>query len=241
MQPTHGELLAGFRARYTDDESRKYLETHARRYEVLLALVERLAAGRAGFRILDVGPAYQTEAMRARLGGAVVDTLGWADPRFPPRPGERHVELDLNDVRAPDLAAPVDAADLVVLAEVVEHLHTAPVLVLRFLARALRSGGHLILQTPNACALFKRLALLRGRNPFEPIRENPAHPGHFREYTLDELLALGPPAGLAAVEWATANYFDHGSRKHRAFVALEPVVPARLRDGITVLYRREGS
>jgi hypothetical protein len=235
MQPS--EMLAGFRERFTDPESSKYLETHARRYEILLGAVGRLAAGRSPFRILDVGPAYQTDAMREAIPGAVVDTLGWADPRFPLRDGEKHIEFDLNEA-ADDARPELGEHDLVVAAEVIEHLYTAPVHVLRYLATGLVPGGRLLIQTPNAASLFKRLKLLRGRNPFEPIRENRSHPGHFREYTLGELLALGREAGLEVEESSTANYFDHGSRKHRAFVAAAPAVPAGFRDGLTVVYRK---
>jgi trans-aconitate methyltransferase len=231
-------LLTELRRSFVDAESAHYLRTHARRYELLLATVERLLAGRPEPAILDVGPAYQTELLRRRLPGAVVNTLGWADGRFGLRPGERHVELDLNETRDAGRWPDPLPHDLVVLAEVIEHLYTAPVHVLRFLATFLRPGGRLVLQTPNAAALFKRLNLLRGRNPFEPIRERLDHPGHFREYTVDELLALGASAGLSVDEWRTDNSLDHGSRKHRAFVALAPLLPARWRDGITVVYRR---
>lgn len=44
-------------------------------------------------------------------------------------------------------------------------------------------------------------------------------------------------AGLEVVELATVNHFDLGSREHRAFVALERVVPSRLRDGVTATFQ----
>jgi hypothetical protein len=123
---------------------------------------------------------------------------------------------------------------------VLEHLHVSPVHVLEFLATGLVPDGHLLVQTPNAASLPKRLRLLLGRNPYEPIREDALNPGHFHEYTVDELLAAGQAAGLSLVEWFTANYFDHGSRKSRAFVAAGPLVPPRLREGVTVWFRKSG-
>src|SRR5205807_2518049 len=77
-------------------EWRTYLSYHARRYEVLLRVVLRLLAGKDAPRILNVGPMFETALLRERVPGAVVDTLGFAPSLFPPGPGERHLEVDLN-------------------------------------------------------------------------------------------------------------------------------------------------
>jgi hypothetical protein len=216
--------------RYTAPEEQVYLRTHARRYEVLIELVRELAPE----RILVVGPSYETVLMRETLPAAAVNTLGWHDHRFPLREGEVHTQLDLNADDGPEL----EPHDLVVCAEVIEHLHVAPVPVLGYLATGLRPDGHLILQTPNATALPKRLRMLLGRNPYDPIRENPFNPGHFHEYTAAELRGAVAAAGFDVVRVLTANYFDHGSRKNRAYRAVERVLPPTLRDGITVVARR---
>ena len=84
-------------------------------------------------------------------------------------------------------AAGMPRYDLVVFAEVIEHLHTSPVHTLAFVRGLLADAGVLILQTPNAASLPKRLKLLAGRNPYELIRADGGNPGHFREYTLAEL------------------------------------------------------
>ena len=207
-----------------------YLRTHARRYELLLDLVARFAPE----SILVVGPSYESVLLREVFGTARVNSLGWLDHRFPLRDGENHVEVDLNEVASyPEL----EPHDLVVCGEVIEHLHVAPVPVLRFLARALAPRGHLILQTPNATALPKRLRMLLGRNPYDPIRDDPANPGHFHEYTVGELRSAVEAAGLDVVELLTANYFDHGSGRNRAFRAFGPLLPSAFREGITIVAR----
>jgi cyclopropane fatty-acyl-phospholipid synthase-like methyltransferase len=227
------DLAAEFRRRHTDAESLHYLAAHRRRWELLLALVLE----RAPERILDVGASYEADAMRARLPGATVDSLGWLDYRFGPRDHERHVEVDLNDAQFPDRLPELDRYDLVVAAEVLEHLYTAPTLVLRYLASALEPQGALILQTPNAVALKKRLQMVVGRNPAEPIRENRLYAGHFHEYTIAELRAAAAAAGLEVERCFTANYFWTGSRKNALFARAERWVPAGLRDGITMVLR----
>jgi hypothetical protein len=213
--------------RYTAPEEQVYLRTHVRRYELLLDLV----AGLAPERILVVGPSFETVLLRETLPAATVDTLGWNDHRFPLREGERHTQVDLNSDDRPEL----EPHDVVVCAEVIEHLHVAAVPVLRFLCTGLRAGGHLVVQTPNATALPKRLRMLLGRNPYDPINSPFSH---VHEYTAGELREAVEAAGFDVVRILTANYFDHGSRKNRAYRAAERVLPPTLREGITVVARR---
>ena len=215
--------------RYSAHEERVYLRTHEARYRLLLELISELDPK----SILVVGPSFESVLLRETLPEARVNTLGWLDGRFPLREHERHVEVDLNAGDHPEL----EEHDVVVCGEVIEHLHVAPVPVLRFLASGLADGGHLILQTPNATALPNRLRMLLGRNPYEPIREEAGNPGHFHEYTVAELLQAVEAAGLEVTRWLTANYFDHGSRKNRVYRALDPVLPRTFREGITVVAR----
>jgi SAM-dependent methyltransferase len=207
-----------------------YLRTHSRRYALLLDLVKGFAAK----KILVVGPSYESVLLRDAIPGAAIDTLGWQDHRFPRVEGEGHVQHDLNDPDYPEL----EPHDLIVCAEVLEHLHVSPIPVLRFLASALTPGGRLVIQTPNATALPKRLRMLLGRNPYDPIRDEPTNPGHFHEYTVGELRDAVEAAGLDVTQLFTANYFDHGSRKNRLYRAAGPLLPATLREGITVVAQR---
>jgi len=210
-------------------EEQVYLRTHRRRYALLLDLVGELAPK----RILVVGPSFESELLRERFPDATVNTLGWQDHRFPLREGEQHVQLDLNAADHPAL----EPHDVVVCCEVIEHLHVPAAGVLRYLATGLTSEGRLIVQTPNATALPKRVRMLLGRNPYEPLRDEPANPGHFHEYTVPELRAAVEEAGLEVARLVTANYFDHGSRKNRAYRRVGRLLPTTLREGITVVAR----
>ena len=207
-----------------------YRRTHERRYALLLELVRELSPG----RILVVGPSHESELLRQV---APVDTLGWHDHRFPRLEGEQHHEHDLNDPAYPELGS----YDAVVCAEVVEHLHVPAESVLGTLGSALTPGGHLVLQTPNATSLPKRLRMLVGRNPYEPIRDQARNPGHFHEYSLRELRQAVEAAGLDVERIVTANYFDHASPQNRLFRAVDRALPPTLREGITVLARRSAA
>src|SRR5712691_3966146 len=105
-------------------EWRQYLAYHSRRYAALMRVVGKLAPQ----RVLNVGPMFETRLLRET--GATVDTLGFPHPLFPPGVGERHIEVDLNE-----LTVDGDASyDGIVMAEVIEHLYTSPVAVLAALA-----------------------------------------------------------------------------------------------------------
>jgi SAM-dependent methyltransferase len=204
-----------------------YLRTHSRRYALLIELVRGLSPA----RILVVGPSHESELLREV---APVDTLGWDDGRFPRAENEQHHQHDLNESAYPELGE----YDAVVCAEVVEHLLVPAETALSSLAAALAPGGHLVLQTPNATSLPKRLRMLAGRNPYEPIRDDAGNPGHFHEYTQQELRAAVEAAGLDVRQVITANYFDHGSPQNRLFRAVDRVLPPTLREGITVIAQR---
>jgi hypothetical protein len=162
-----------------------------------------------------------------------ISTLGWADPRLAP-PGiiEEHVQWDLNQELSGNefTSAPFD---VILMAETIEHLYTAPKIVIRGLLRLLSSrGGRFVIQTPNAVALNKRCELVLGRNPYEMIREDATDPGHFREYTAQELIEIGRSLGLGVESVAFTNYWR--SPGWRGF--LEDYFPG-LRNGLTLVFR----
>lgn len=220
-----------------DDESRMYLAFHSVRYRVLVETVAGLVQDHDNVHVLDVGPSFQTPLLR-RHAGIAVSTLGFADDRFPLVAPETHIPIDLNDAQFPDRWPDPKQFDGVVLAEVIEHLPTAPTLVLRMLRSLVRPGGWLLVQTPNAAALNNRLTMFAGKNPFEAIREDATNPGHFREYTLNELLALGPQSGMQVERWSAAEYFTVPGRGKLLYSGLVSRLPPRFRAGFTVVYRR---
>ncbi len=189
-----------------------YLHYHAPRFSILLQQLEQRF--RPGDRILEIGPS-RFSAMAAQTLRCSVDTLGFnADTETPIG---RHWCCDLNqlhDFHA--LRTDLGPYDHVLFAEVIEHLHTAPVIVLEFIRSLMALGGKLYLQTPNAVALHKRLILLMGRNPYQEIQLDKLNPGHFREYTRAELTAYVEKNGLSVEKFFYGNYFDYRYTAHVA-------------------------
>jgi SAM-dependent methyltransferase len=220
-----------------------YVGFHAPRFAALLRLLDDYV--KPGMTVLDIGRSPLTGMLHERFQ-VRVDALGFY--KNEPSAEGHNWWFDLN--LAADQATwrtDLPQYEVIVMGEVIEHLHTAPRLVLSFLRSLLTVGGVLIIQTPNAAVLHKRVELLVGRNPYELIRERQNDPGHFREYTRKELVAAVEAAGLKVEQWFAADYLDY-SRKQNAgprAARLGKVVnfvykyaPPSLKPGQTVVARR---
>jgi SAM-dependent methyltransferase len=224
-----------------------YLAFHAPRYRAVLDLLSGYVGPKSG--VLDIGRSSLTDLI-ARAFSVRVDSLGFALDG--PTATGRHFHFDLNAAQsAASWRRDLGPYDVVVMAEVIEHIHTAPSLVLGFVRSLVAGGGILVLQTPNAAALHKRMKLLLGRNPYEMIREDVTDPGHFREYTRGELRGLAAGAGFEVVTTIAGNYFDYRFSRHahgafhedglrRAINVAYALLPGRLRPGITMVLRALG-
>jgi hypothetical protein len=241
------EIKKKFSGRNLNEESKKYIEFHARRYAYLLGIVEKIrnAMPARQIRMMDIGPSFFTELLHARFSDDAVVTLGYdsAESRgghFPLGTNYDKNSLftfDLNEAQYPDKWVKIPPCELAIMAEVIEHLYTAPTLVLNFINSFLCSGGYLIIQTPNAAALSKRLELLFGSNPYDMIRETRDNPGHFREYTKNELAAIARKSGFKPHHSEYKNYFVFGSFK-RAYNFVQALLPPSMKDGITVILQK---
>jgi trans-aconitate methyltransferase len=235
--PPVAEAVRALRA--PDADGIPYLQYHRRRYEYLMDHVGRLLEGFTGrARVLDIGMSHQTLLLRALHPEAELETLGYYDHRFPRMEEVRHTDYDLNDAADEARWPEMEPYDLIVLAEVIEHLYAPPTRVLRMLRRLLRPGGALLIQTPNAVNLRRRLALLRGHSPFEMIRDDMRNPGHYCEYTVENLMELARAAGLETGEYAVRNYFGE---REPLYDLLCAALPGRMADGITMVLRRPHS
>ena len=141
--------------------------------------------------------------------------------------------------------------DLIIFAEVLEHLYTSPNQVLTYLSSILHEKGKIILQTPNAAVFHKRIQLLLGRNPYMLIRENKFNPGHFREYTKAELYTYAKNCGFKADKIYYGNYFDYrysfaqseNGKKYKWLKIINfiySILPFSLKPGITMIISKGG-
>lgn len=75
-----------------------------------------------------------------------------------------------------------------------------------------------------------------GRNPYELIRESRTNPGHFREYTLDELVNYAKQTGFSV---ESAEYCSYWRDERPLFAWIENVIPA-FRQGVSLLIKNDG-
>jgi len=223
-----------------------YLRFHGPRFDYVVQKLGQFV--RPGHRLLDIGRSRLTDLLADRFA-IEVDALGFDNDG--PIPTGRYFHFDLNDCQfSARWRCDLPRYDAIVFAEVLEHLHTSPALVLKFLAGLLSPGGILLVQTPNAVALPRRAAILAGRNPYERIREDATNPGHFREYTSAELRDYLTSVGLNVEQIEQRSYFDyrfahHGQRRTRRQLmtaqlknVIYPWLPANLRPGLTCIARK---
>lgn len=222
-----------------------YARFHRPRFAFLIELLRPLLTARS--RVLDVGRSPLTTAIHEQFG-IRVDSLG-LEPDEELRTGS-HYSFDLNETQYHERwRSGLGPYDVVVFAEVLEHLYTAPELVLAYFAHLLTPGGWLVLQTPNAASFGKRVKLARGMNPFERIRPDRLNPGHFREYTSRELVDVLRFTGFSVDRTYRRYYFDARFARHESgeekpmWLAgtvrnvVYRVLPPSLREGITIVAR----
>ena len=244
------DVAGSLRAQFGEDDV--YLCYHAPRYAFLLDLLDPHLAIDEPRAILDVGTSVLTNLLRERYGHPT-DTLDLvpAEARMrgfsPPSPGEgTSYVFDLNELQCREGPPDLGRYDIVLFCEVLEHLHISPGYVFPFLRRLLQPTGLLVVQTPNAASISKRVKLVLGRNPYGLIGDDPLNPGHFREYTLTEVRRFGTEADLEVVSARYASYFDVRYREPRPdsrspfagrmLNALYGIVPPSWRLGITVVF-----
>lgn len=238
------EIFNYFKNRPFDEESKEYLKDHCLRYEFFLSkvdkIINKITSNKKGvIKILDLGPAYQTEILRITLPkNTTVDTVGFADSRFIKRQKDKHFEYDINHAQYKQKWLKVKNYDLVIMAEVIEHLYTSPSLILKLINSWIRKNGYLIIQTPNAVSLNRRTKMIIGRHPYDMIRENNLNPGHFREYTFDELILAAKSAGFSLKEYQITNYFRHKGLGGKIYNTLTQFLPENFRDGMTIILQK---
>lgn len=247
MFATSEEIIRVFREREFHEEAQSYIATHAKRYAFLLKQVSNVRASLvrpdSPVTILDIGPSFFTELLRHAFPQDSIFTLGFDAPEsrgghFPlsiHHDTSTHFEFDLNDSLYQERWIQVPAVNLVIMAEVIEHLYTSPKHILRFIRSLMAPGSYLFIETPNAATLKKRLKLLWGVNPYEMIRENRDNPGHFREYTSRELTTLSEAAGFEIIAVQLSNYHSHDASKSVFSRVVRPFLSyPNFRRGITL-------
>ena len=212
-----------------------YLRFHIDRYIYILEFIQKkLSFNEIGQDILDVGPSYQTELIRKYFPNLTIDTLGYNHRVNLLKGDEAHFHKDLNQTQEDPTPITQKKYDIVICSEVLEHIYTNPLHIIKYMSNMLKPKGILFIQTPNAVAIHKRFKMLLGKNPFQLLEDS--RMGHFREYTGKEITDFYNKSGLNVTAISYKNYFGFNSNVlHLLFKKLNFFMPSSFRDGMTII------
>ena len=217
------------------EEETVYLKYHIDRLAYTTNIIQLFCNKFKTNRILDIGPHFLTRCIKKFIKPELsISTLGWINERLVSSDlYDEHIQFDLNDCDKGKVEFRHQPFDLIVFSETIEHLYTSPLSVISFLKTFLKpEKGGLLIQTPNAVALDKRIKMFMGKNPYELIRVEKKDFGHFREYTMHELLRYGFEQNLSVWRKEYCNYW---ASTNKVFNFLEKTIPS-FRRGITLIF-----
>ena len=205
-------------------EGAQYYRDYRDRYLNTFRYLPQYLPEEPGARMLDIGSGQFAVLGRQLLGldTAVADV----DTRCTDVLSRSGVEFYRVDLSRETLV--VDRPfDLIVMAEVIEHVPCPPHLVFANLATALKPGGHMLVTTPNLYRLRNVIRMLRGEQIFDMYRigEREALLGHFIEYSKEQIAWQLETAGLQ-VELAVLAQLSLGGSSVRARLARRILSPA---------------
>lgn len=102
---------------------------------------------------------------------------------------ERGIKASVCDIENDNLPFPEKTFDFVVAAEIIEHVFDTDGFLGK-IRNVLKTGGCLVLTTPNLASLGRRIFLFQGRNPLIEVASRPESAGHIRYFVKQALLDL---------------------------------------------------
>ena len=127
--------------------------------------------------------------------------------------------VDINDVGYDFSGMQPDAYDAVLFMGAIEHVPHTPRVAFEAINRVLKTGGLLVLDTPNLGYAYTRRKFVSGNTVFPPIEfqfetEVPFF-GHHREYLPEEVVWMLERVGHEVVDMDTFNYSYYGMSELR--------------------------
>lgn len=224
-----------------EETQSEYYTFHRKRYRILLETIQKISRIRTIKHMLDIGASYQTLLLDSLASDISIDTLGFTLDKYKPKnnpTNDHRFDLTQSGKNQVPLNTIKNKYDLIILAEVIEHIRIKPEKVMSLLNSLLKKGGYLIIQTPNAAFLGSRIKLLFGKHPYSWIRDDDNNPGHYREYTYSELIYLAEATGYDVVSLKGYNYFSHQSKIKQFVLNLTSILPDTYKNGFTCVLKK---
>jgi len=219
------ELEAGNRY----NENFKYFDFHRDRLNYLFSLLRRYF--KPGARFLDIGSLFGYNCLGAQIIG--YEAAGTDLPKYvtalAPRFQRRHIDNRAADLKKDPIPFGDESFDLVLASEVLEHFNFHPARFFAEAARVLKSGGQLIITTPNLVRLNNVAKMIGGRSINWDIRDDYWDGAHRREFTAGELAELVERSGLhlERIVYRNFDYPDIGRPVRIANILAGLIFPRR--------------
>ena len=193
-----------------DKSEKYYFDTHINRYQYILAHINKLNLPPKA-KILDIG-VYPPHLFTA-LKFAGYHPLGISSAHQP----IKHPRIKILNIETQKLPYQEGSIDLVLFAEILEHLSTHPQIIFSHIKKILKPGGLLLLTTPNVTRSQNLFSLILAKNIYFPLDQLNHHPNHrhHREYTLTELSLLFRSSGFKILQKAYFISYSPFRRKNK--------------------------
>jgi SAM-dependent methyltransferase len=253
---TKAELIAlserlpadAFFLEHSRDREIIYIRKSYSRWMEILGIARSRIPNISACSCLDIGSSPFTFLLKSHF--EKVRALDLSDA-LRPRCLAAGIDFQEGGVGALESSTAADKVDCVFFLEVLEHLHTDPIKVLKNIRAVLKPGGLLVLTTPNLMCLANRILMLRNRKlhhfTYPPFAiEDRAHGfGHDRVYMPEELQDYFRESGFKNIETLyqlnvddLAHVHDTAPQRVKAsLVRLSKLAFPSFRDGIIMLGR----
>lgn len=185
------------------DAAKAFVAAHWSRYAHVLASLPPLAEGSP---VLEVGASIVASALKRVYGLDVSVAYHELEPEWEARFRAEGIAGTPVELLRDELPYAPGSFALILCDEVLEHFPLDPAFFVSRLIRLLRPGGQLILSTPNFATWEHRMALLRGRNPQDPMDARFVYYAHHREPVMAECEDLVRRCGGTVLERKWTDY-----------------------------------
>jgi SAM-dependent methyltransferase len=213
---------------------RRYIRDGMERIQVVLSILADLKkAGARDLLELGANPYAMTLLIRRRFGEHFrLQLANYFGNDAVPAQSMQSLEIDGKRLEMPFDHFNIErerfpyanaSFDGVLFCEILEHLLVSPDFVIGEIARVLRSGGCVVVSTPNATRVPNLFFLAQGKSIWEWYSDNGPYGRHNREFTVLEVEELLQRHGFVIVD-SQARNLQHLARRYTWLQWLRPRV-----------------
>lgn len=179
----------------------EFIWTHWKRY---INQIMRLPEITSEWHVLEIGASIMSDVIKETFNASMETVYHELEPEWKERFESAGITSYPVELLRDPLPVPDGVFDLILLDEVLEHFPVAPGYFLRQCIAKLKPDGQLMLSVPNFATSQKRLRLLLGKNPQDPMDEKYIYYAHHREPVMTECIDLVNECGgyVEEYEWS---------------------------------------